>query len=60
MVDKDAVFTYSNVLKLSSETNSMFMIYPNPSKDFIFVNLPVTTKDAKLKIIRILQWRKRN
>jgi hypothetical protein len=59
MVDKDGGFSLSNIVKLSSSNNSVFTIFPNPAKAFVFVNLPVLTTDSKIKISdmtgRILQ-----
>ena len=59
MVDKDGVFSLSDVVKLSSVDNALFTIFPNPAKAVVFVNLPVLTTDSKIKISdmagRILQ-----
>ncbi|MBC7628453.1 T9SS type A sorting domain-containing protein [Ferruginibacter sp.] len=59
MVDKDGVFSLSDVVKLSSVDNALITIFPNPAKAVVFVNLPVLTTDSKIKISdmagRILQ-----
>lgn len=44
-------WTLSNVLANEEEPNQSFKVYPNPSKDFIYIEIPVLTKGSiSLKI----------
>jgi len=47
MVDIDAKFTYSSIVKIfSKETNPSISIFPNPSRDFITINNKETEEAA--------------
>jgi hypothetical protein len=55
MVHEDGKFTYSNIvpINIGGMGNAIFSVYPNPAKDYVIVNLPVTGNPAQLQITDI-------
>jgi len=52
MADKDARFTYSNVIKLNYAVDKAAVsVYPNPANKSVLVNFPQTTASTILKMI---------
>jgi hypothetical protein len=50
IIDKDAKFSYSQIIKLSLTNRGDIIVYPNPANDNITVEHPVSSGDANIKL----------
>ncbi len=46
MIDQDASYTYSSIIKLGKKTGSGFSVYPNPASSILKINLSDLQKEA--------------
>jgi hypothetical protein len=50
MVDKDGKFTYSNIATVQIVNGKLFVIYPNPVKDDLFITSNASMNNAQIRI----------
>ena len=51
MVDKDNRFAYSRIATVKIINDKLFVIYPNPVKDYLIITSNATLSNAQIRII---------
>jgi hypothetical protein len=49
-IDKDARFSYSQIIKLDLANRGDLIVYPNPANDYITVEHPISSEGANIKL----------
>jgi hypothetical protein len=51
LIDKDGTFSYSNIAAIKKNDKPQIFLYPNPTKDFMSINLNKVLPNSKLLIV---------